>query len=67
MNAYKDDPEVKKYIDTRLQEVNEQVYPILHGEDCTVDEIRRAIKREKFLRTEIKNKDVNFYLSTFDL
>jgi len=67
MSAYYNNPEVKIYIDERLKEVNEQVYPILSGEDCTVEEIRKAIKREKFLRTEIKNRDVDFYLSTFDL
>lgn len=67
MGKYEDDPEVRQYIDERLQEIHEKIYPILNGTDCTVTELRAGIKREKKLISEIKAADKEFHTSIWEI
>lgn len=67
MSNYDQDPKVRAYIDERLQEINEKIYPLLNGKDCTVGELRLGLKREKELMKEIKAVDKEFYMSIFDV
>lgn len=64
---YNEDPAVREYIDERLKEINEKIYPILNGTDCTVKDYKEGIRREKKLRREIKEKDKEFYYDTFEI
>lgn len=65
MSAYSEDPMVKEYIDERMQEINESVYPIINGTDCSFEEYRYGVKRERNLLLEIKAMDEEFFLAVF--
>lgn len=65
MSKYHEDAEITAYIDERMKEINESVYPILNGSDCTFEEYREGIKREKFLLREVKDADKDFFLTVY--
>lgn len=65
MSAYDTDPEAKAYIDKRVQEINEQIYPTLSSTDCSFEEYKAGIKRERELWREIRAKDKDYFLAAY--
>lgn len=66
MSKYDDDKAVRAAIDKINKEINESLYPIMNGTDCTVKEYRACSKREKELKREVKLLDKEYYDTVFD-
>lgn len=65
MSTYKEDSSVREYIDERMKEINEVIYPKISGTDCSFEEYKLGVKRERTLLLEIKQKDKDFFLDIF--
>lgn len=63
MSKYNEDSGTRKRIDEINKTINEEIYPIINGTDCTVSEYKSGKRREKELKMEIKELDIEYWMS----